>query len=328
MSAAGPHHFPGGRPDVVPFPAARAARGGPRPLRPAVRRLRPRAGADRGRVLLPDHREVRGQRGPDVPHARDRDQGGARPTWSSTTSTSCGTTTSSRSTSRPSPTSTSCSGTPTSRCRRSRPRRASTTPRSCSSSSTRSTPPGRPPAARARRGWPAGPADRPLAMTAQGPRPVTGPRHVRGLAAERAASRRGSPARGGSPSSRARWSRRSAPATGCSSIPRRAAGRVAGRSSCSASPSRACWPSSASSGGPATGCTFADGWLQLDDDEAWLQGDATDEALAEGGHGAAVDSRRYGPVPVDALVARAWFRYWPRGRIGRLGRGPAGSPEA
>ncbi len=47
----------------------------------------------------------------------------------------------------------------------------------------------------------------------------------------------------------------------------------------------------------------------MDDDEAWLQGDATDEALAAGGHGAAIDSRRYGPVPVDALVARAWFRY-------------------
>jgi signal peptidase I len=72
-------------------------------------------------------------------------------------------------------------------------------------------------------------------------------------------------------------------------------------------------------GRPGDWVPFADGWLQLADDEAWLLGDATDTALAAGGHGAAVDSRRYGPVPVDALVARAWFRYWPPRRIGRIG---------
>jgi hypothetical protein len=72
-------------------------------------------------------------------------------------------------------------------------------------------------------------------------------------------------------------------------------------------------------GRPGDWVPFADGWLQLADDEAWLLGDATDSALAAGGHGAAVDSRRYGPVPVDALVARAWFRYWPPRRIGRIG---------
>ena len=71
---------------------------------------------------------------------------------------------------------------------------------------------------------------------------------------------------------------------------------------------------------------FADGWLQLADDEAWLVGDATDEALEAGGHGAAVDSRRYGPVTVDALVARAWLRYWPAGRIGRIGRADVNRP--
>jgi len=44
--------------------------------------------------------------------------------------------------------------------------------------------------------------------------------------------------------------------------------------------------------------------------EAWLLGDA---------HAGSIDSRAYGPLDADALVARAWFRYGPPGRIGRLG---------
>jgi signal peptidase I len=75
-------------------------------------------------------------------------------------------------------------------------------------------------------------------------------------------------------------------------------------------------------GRPGDWVRFADGWLQLADDEAWLQGDAADEALAAGGYGPAVDSRRYGPVTVDALVARAWLRYWPADRVGRIDGGP------
>ena len=83
-------------------------------------------------------------------------------------------------------------------------------------------------------------------------------------------------------------------------------------------------------GRPGDWVRFADGWLQLADDEAWLVGDASDEALEAGGHGAAVDSRRYGPVTVDALVARAWLRYWPARRIGRIGRAddPGEAPPA
>jgi signal peptidase I len=69
---------------------------------------------------------------------------------------------------------------------------------------------------------------------------------------------------------------------------------------------------------PGDWIRFADGWLELADDEAWLQGDATDEALEATGHGRAVDSRRYGPVSIEALVGRAWFRYWPADRIGRI----------
>lgn len=67
---------------------------------------------------------------------------------------------------------------------------------------------------------------------------------------------------------------------------------------------------------------FAGGRLQMGDDEAWLLSDATDMALEATGFGPAIDSRRYGPVPVEALVGRAWFRYWPGGSLGRLPRGP------
>jgi signal peptidase I len=77
---------------------------------------------------------------------------------------------------------------------------------------------------------------------------------------------------------------------------------------------------------PGDWVPFAGGWLQLADDEAWLQGDASDEALAADGAGHAVDSRAYGPVVVDALVGRVWLRYWPARRAGplrRLRRRPA-----
>jgi signal peptidase I len=70
---------------------------------------------------------------------------------------------------------------------------------------------------------------------------------------------------------------------------------------------------------PGDWMRFADGWLQLADDEAWLLSDATDEIAAEAGWGPVADSRRYGPVTIDALVGRAWFRYGPMRRIGRLG---------
>jgi signal peptidase I len=73
---------------------------------------------------------------------------------------------------------------------------------------------------------------------------------------------------------------------------------------------------------PGDWVPFADGWLQLGKDEAWLIGDAADEDLVAAGHGAASDSRRYGPVAVEALVGRAWFRYGPARRLGRLGPPP------
>lgn len=40
-----------------------------------------------------------------------------------------------------------------------------------------------------------------------------------------------------------------------------------------------------------------------------LRGDSPD---------ASTDSRAFGPLPASAVTGRAWARYWPLGRIGRL----------
>ncbi len=70
--------------------------------------------------------------------------------------------------------------------------------------------------------------------------------------------------------------------------------------------------------GPGDRVELDEGHLILGPDEAWLLSDASDAVLLAAGTGQPVDSRRYGPVPVDALIGRAWFRYGPLGRIGRL----------
>lgn len=75
--------------------------------------------------------------------------------------------------------------------------------------------------------------------------------------------------------------------------------------------------------GPGERVAFADGFLELADDEAWLLSDTSPEAAAAAGHGQPIDSRRYGPVPVGLLVGRAWFRYAPLRRIGRIPGLPA-----
>ena len=64
------------------------------------------------------------------------------------------------------------------------------------------------------------------------------------------------------------------------------------------------------------------GRLRLQGDEAWLLGDASDDAAIQAGEGRPVDSRRYGPVGVDRLVGRVWLRYWPWRRAGRIQAGP------
>jgi signal peptidase I len=72
--------------------------------------------------------------------------------------------------------------------------------------------------------------------------------------------------------------------------------------------------------GPGDHVAFADGYLVLAEDEAWLLSDATEEMTAAAGFGPPVDSRRYGPVLLELLVGRVWFRYGPPGRIGRINR--------
>jgi signal peptidase I len=54
-----------------------------------------------------------------------------------------------------------------------------------------------------------------------------------------------------------------------------------------------------------------EGVLHLEPGEAWLTGDAADRS---------VDSRAYGPVSFDRFVGRAWFRYGPLRRLGRIAR--------
>jgi len=51
--------------------------------------------------------------------------------------------------------------------------------------------------------------------------------------------------------------------------------------------------------------------IRLGPDEAWVLGD--DPAVS-------IDSRRYGPLALERLVARAWFRYGPLSRLGRIRR--------
>jgi len=71
---------------------------------------------------------------------------------------------------------------------------------------------------------------------------------------------------------------------------------------------------------PGDRVPYEDGYLILGDDEAWLVSDANEAELLAAGFGEPVDSRRYGPVPVELLVARAWFRYAPLRRIGQIPR--------
>lgn len=78
--------------------------------------------------------------------------------------------------------------------------------------------------------------------------------------------------------------------------------------------------------GPGDRVPFADGYLELADDEAWLLSDADPEVTSAAGFGDPIDSRRYGPVPVELLVGRAWFRYAPWRRIGRIGGHIDGPP--
>ncbi len=78
--------------------------------------------------------------------------------------------------------------------------------------------------------------------------------------------------------------------------------------------------------GPGERVRFAEGYLTLADDEAWLTADASTVVTAAAGFGGPVDSTRFGPVTLDHLVGRVLFRYGPLRRFGRIG--PAPTPTA
>jgi signal peptidase I len=70
--------------------------------------------------------------------------------------------------------------------------------------------------------------------------------------------------------------------------------------------------------GPGDRVRFAGGFLAMGPGEAWLTADATTAATADAGYGPPIDSNRFGPVPVEALVGRVWLRYAPLARFGRI----------
>ena len=82
----------------------------------------------------------------------------------------------------------------------------------------------------------------------------------------------------------------------------RSAGRAAARSSSSTNPTAAALAVKRVAAGPGDRVPFAEGYLELAEDEAWLlsDADATEEAAARAGFGVPIDSRRYGPVPARA----------------------------
>ena len=83
--------------------------------------------------------------------------------------------------------------------------------------------------------------------------------------------------------------------------------RAGGPAPAGADPDRAAAGASAVAGDPAA--APAGTGRPLERREAWLLGDAPADSI---------DSRVYGPLDADALVARAWFRYGSPGRFGRL----------
>ena len=79
-------------------------------------------------------------------------------------------------------------------------------------------------------------------------------------------------------------------------------------------------------GTPGQRIPFREGYLELADDEAWLVADADEHVTAAEGYGAPIDSNRFGPVPVELLVGRVWFRYAPLRRLGPIRRQPVPLP--
>ena len=73
--------------------------------------------------------------------------------------------------------------------------------------------------------------------------------------------------------------------------------------------------------GPGDRVPFADGYLILAEDEAWLLADADEETTRAAGLRRADRLAPVRAVPLDLLVGRAWFRYGPLRRFGPIRRG-------
>ena len=72
--------------------------------------------------------------------------------------------------------------------------------------------------------------------------------------------------------------------------------------------------------GPGDAVPVGGGYLRLRADEAWLTSDADATQTRAAGFGEPRDSRQFGPVPLELLVGRAWFRYAPLRRLGPIRR--------
>ena len=57
-------------------------------------------------------------------------------------------------------------------------------------------------------------------------------------------------------------------------------------------------------------------------DEAWLLSDANDAELLAAGWASRSTRGATARCPVELLVGRAWFRYAPLGRVGRIRASP------
>ena len=80
--------------------------------------------------------------------------------------------------------------------------------------------------------------------------------------------------------------------------------------------------------GPGERVRFAEGYLTLANDEAWLLSDASEALAVAAGFGPPIDSRRFGPVSADRLLGRILFRYGPLRRFGRIRPAPASASVA
>jgi len=80
--------------------------------------------------------------------------------------------------------------------------------------------------------------------------------------------------------------------------------------------------------GPGARIRFAEGYLTLADDEAWLLADASEALTVAAGFGPPIDSRRFGPVSLDRLLGRVLFRYGPLRRFGRIAAAPTSGPSS